>query len=78
MLPQVLGKEMNMIYKITVFWNVLELLDYNILLTEADIPGASLDGKHPEELNFPQLKRWLACQGAPVSGKKPVGKITCV
>ena len=117
---QVLGKEMNMVYKITVFWNVLEhedssdnsrnvndcgtnvpetsgelflmlffmlikftendimdsweddeLLDYNILLTEADIPGASLDGKRPEELNVPQLKRWLACRGAPVSGKKP-------
>jgi len=42
-----------------------------ILLTEADIPGASLDGKAPTELNIPQLKRWLACRGAPVNGKKP-------
>ena len=42
-----------------------------ILLTESDIPGASLDGKDPTELNVLQLKRWLACHGAPVNGKKP-------
>ena len=42
-----------------------------LLLTENDIPGASLDGKHPSELNVTQLKRWLVCQGAPVNGKKP-------
>ena len=42
-----------------------------ILLTEANIPVASLDGKHPTELNVAQLKRWLACRNAPVSGKKP-------
>jgi len=56
---------------ITNSWEDNELLDYNILLTEADVPGASLDGKHPEELNVSQLKRWLACQGSPVGGKKP-------
>ena len=48
-----------------------EPLDDDILLTEADIPGASLDGKCPSELNVVQLKRWLACRGAPVNGKKP-------
>ena len=42
-----------------------------ILLTESDIPGASLDGKNPAELNVSQLKRWLTCRGAPVNGKKP-------
>ena len=42
-----------------------------LLLTEADIPGASLNGKLPTELNVAQLKRWLACRGAPLSGKKP-------
>ena len=42
-----------------------------ILLTESDIPGASLEGKDPTELNVSQLKRWLACRGAPVNGKKP-------
>ena len=42
-----------------------------ILLTESDIPGASLDGKDPTELNVLQLKRWLACRRAPVNGKKP-------
>ena len=42
-----------------------------LLLTESDIPGASLDGKHPSELSVVQLKRWLVCRGAPVTGKKP-------
>jgi len=42
-----------------------------VMLTESDVPGASLNGKQPHELNVPQLKRWLACCGAPVTGKKP-------
>lgn len=42
-----------------------------VLLNEDDIPGASLGGKDPSELNVVQLKRWLVCRGAPVSGKKP-------
>lgn len=42
-----------------------------LLLTENDIPGASLDGKDPTVLNVTQLKRWLVCRGAPVNGKKP-------
>jgi len=41
------------------------------VLTEDDVPGASLDGKQPQQLNITQLKRWLACRGAPTSGKKP-------
>lgn len=32
-----------------------------VLLDEYDIPGASLNGKSPSELNVTQLKRWLAC-----------------
>lgn len=44
---------------------------YFDLLSEHDIPGASLDGKKPSELNVVQLRRWLACRGAPTSGKKP-------
>ena len=40
------------------------------LLEERDIPGAFLNGKKPLELNVTQLKRWLTCQGAPVTGKK--------
>ena len=52
-------------------WNDDELSDYDILLTEDDIPGASLKGKHPKELNVVELKRWLACRGAPQGGKKP-------
>ena len=42
-----------------------------LVLTEADIPGASLNGKEPSELNAIQLKRWLACRGAQLTGKKP-------
>ena len=45
--------------------------DVVLLLTESDIPGASLDGKDPTELNVPQLKRCLTCRGAPINGKKP-------
>ena len=41
------------------------------LLNEEDIPGASLDGKNPQELNVTQLRHWLTCRGAPVGGKKP-------
>lgn len=41
------------------------------VLTESNIPGASLNGKKPKELNVIQLKRWLSCRGAPTSGKKP-------
>lgn len=45
--------------------------DTMLLLSDQDIPGASLNGKDPTNLNIPQLKRWLACRGAPESGKKP-------
>jgi len=48
-----------------------EELDTDILLTEDDVPGASLKGKHPKDLTVVQLKRWLACRGAPLGGKKP-------
>ena len=41
------------------------------LLDESDIARAPLNGKSPSEQIVPQLKRWLACQGAPVSGTKP-------
>ena len=33
-------------------------------LTEADIPGASLEGRAPEVLNIAELKFWLLCHGA--------------
>lgn len=42
-----------------------------LILSEADIPGASLNNKDPSELNVVQLKRWLSCRGAPLTGKKP-------
>jgi len=42
-----------------------------LLLTERDVPGSSLNGKDPAELNIVNLRRWLACCGAPVTGKKP-------
>ena len=40
------------------------------ILREKEIPGASLDGGDPSELKVPELKRWLACRGAPQKGKK--------
>lgn len=39
-----------------------------MVLTENDVPGSSLNGKQPHELNIFQLKRWLACHGALVTG----------
>ena len=40
-------------------------------LLEEDVPGASLFGQSPDDLNVEQLKRWLACRCARRSGKKP-------
>ena len=45
--------------------------DEIILLNELDILGASLNGKKPCQLKVTQLKRWLACCGAPLSRRKP-------
>ena len=39
-------------------------------LNEADVPGASLNGRRPEKLKVPELKLWLSCRGAPTKGKK--------
>ena len=47
-----------------------DINDDIVSLRECDIPGASLNGKKLTELNVVQLRRWLACRGAPVSGKK--------
>ena len=47
------------------------LKDYLLLITESNIPGTSLNGKDPCELNVLQLRRWLACRGAPTAGRKP-------
>ena len=40
------------------------------ILTEDDIPGASLKGRKPEQLKNDELKRWLKCRGASVSGTR--------
>ena len=41
-----------------------------VVLTEADVHGASLNGRNPADLSVPQLKRWLQCRNAPTKGKK--------
>ena len=41
-----------------------------VSLSEDDIPGAKLPREIPEQCNVQQLKRWLSCRGAFVSGKK--------
>ena len=46
------------------------LNDFMAILREKDIPGASLNVRDPSELKIPELKRWLACRGAPQKGKK--------
>jgi len=45
-------------------------MDHCISLTENDIPGASLKGPPPELLKKDELKQWLQCRGAHVSGSK--------
>ena len=42
-----------------------------LLLTETDVPGASLNNKDPSKLNVMQLKRCLAYRRALLTGKKP-------
>ena len=37
---------------------------------EQDIPGASLGGRKPSQLNVKQVRRWLASRGAGVGGTK--------
>ncbi len=44
--------------------------DAFIHLTEEDVPGASLNGRDPSQLHVEELKRWLKCRGAMVSGRK--------
>ena len=41
-----------------------------ISLVEEDIPGASLNGNDPRKLTVKQLKVWLSCRGAKMSGEK--------
>lgn len=40
------------------------------ILTEDDVPGASLKGRKAEQLKNDELKRWLKCRGASVSGTR--------
>jgi len=40
------------------------------LLTENDIPGASLGRRNPSELKNDELKFWLKCRGDPGKGLK--------
>jgi len=41
-----------------------------ISLSEAEVPGASLNGRKPEELKIPELRLWLTCRQVPTKGKK--------
>ena len=40
------------------------------VLTEQDIPGASLHGRKPSELKNDELKFWLPCRGDRGKGLK--------
>lgn len=42
-----------------------------VSLSEDDIPGAKLPWEIPEQCIVQQLKQWLSCRSACVSGKKP-------
>ena len=47
----------------------------NSVLTEADIPGASLCGRKPSELKNEELKFWLQCRNDPAKGLKTKAKL---
>ena len=47
-----------------------DLISVERSVCEKDFPGASLNGRKPEQLKVPELKNWLACRGAPTNGKK--------
>ena len=40
------------------------------ILTEDDVPGASLKGRKPEQLKNDEFKGWLRCRGEIVSGTR--------
>lgn len=41
-----------------------------IILTEDDIPGASLAGRNPSSLKNEELRFWLRCRGDSLKGLK--------
>ena len=46
-------------------------MNSNLQLLESNIPGASLNGRAPADLNKAELIRWLKCRhGASLLGKK--------
>ena len=57
------SKHANMADRATTSTNVA-------VLTEDDIPGASLPGRKPSELKNDELKFWLRCRGDPGKGLK--------
>ena len=34
------------------------------VVSEIDVPGASVQGRDPSQLKVPELKRWLRCRAA--------------
>ena len=47
-----------------------ELAENNIILTENDIPSASLAGRNPSPLKNEELKFWLRCRSDSLKGLK--------
>ena len=47
-----------------------KLKSFRIILTEDDIPGASLQNRKPESLKNEELKRRLKCRGGSVGGNR--------
>ena len=43
---------------------------FAVTLSQDDIPGASLEGRHPAELNNDALRFWLKCRGDKCKGLK--------
>ena len=46
-----------------------------VLLTEKDIPGASLEGRKPAEQKDADLVFWLRCRGDPCKGLSVIAQL---
>ena len=44
--------------------------NFDVELTEEDIPGASLAGRIPSKLKMDELRFWLKCRGDSCKGLK--------
>ena len=69
--PRHLGPLFNTVFlDCSVCFGSVMALSIQLLLSEDDIPGASLCGRSPANLKIDELRFWLKCRGDPSKGLK--------